>query len=107
VLRELGRPEADNVYALMADYRADRPVPSSILLEGMKELFDRVEEIAVGRILLLNHGGSPAHLAIVVGEGRIVNSAVGSVVKERPIEVLFHKNPLHSVWRVRSLRLGR
>lgn len=100
VLRELGRPEADSVYALMADYRADRPVPAATLFEGMAALFDRVKDIAPGHILLLNHGGRPGHLAIVVGDGRIVNSAVGSVVKERPIEVLFHKNPLHSVWRV-------
>jgi hypothetical protein len=25
---------------------------------------------------------------------------IDSVVKERPLEVLFHKTPLHSVWRV-------
>jgi cell wall-associated NlpC family hydrolase len=100
VLRELGRPEADSVYGLMADYRADRPVPAATLLEGFERLFERADKLAPGHILLLNFGGRPGHMAIIVAEGRAVNSAVGSVVKERPFEVLFHKTPLHSIWRV-------
>jgi cell wall-associated NlpC family hydrolase len=100
VLREIGRPEGISFYAAVRGYRIDRPPPAALLLEGFERLFDRVSEIVPGCLLLLNFGGRPGHMAITVSEGRAVHSAIDSVVKERPLEVLFHKTPLHSVWRV-------
>lgn len=102
VLRELGRPEADSFYAAFRGYRADRPVPASLLLEGFANLFDRAETIAPGRLLLLNHAGKPGHMAIAVSGTRAVHAYPGrrSMVTERDLAVLFHKYPLHSIWRV-------
>jgi cell wall-associated NlpC family hydrolase len=104
VLRELERPEAESLYATMRGYRVDRPVPSSLLLEGFERLFDRTDELARGRLLLLNHAGQPGHMAISVGNDRAVHAFPGirSAVRERDLAVLFHKYPLHSVWKVRT-----
>lgn len=107
VMRELGRPEAESFYALFANYRVDRPVPSSLLIEGMQKLFDPADEIAPGRLLLLNHGGAPSHLAIATSGVRAVHAypgGRGARVRERDLAVLFHKFPLHSSWRVRRCR---
>lgn len=103
VARELDRPEGGNFYARLADYRADRPVPSDILLEGMAATFDRVSELKPGDVLLLKHGGKPGHLAIYVGGSRAVHAFPGrkSMVCDRDLRVLFHKFPLHSIWRWR------
>lgn len=105
VARELGRPEAASFYAALADYRVDRPVPALVLLEGMSALFDLVDGMEPGDVLLLKHGGRPGHLAIHVGNGRVVHAypAHHARVRERDLEVLFHKFELHSVWRWRVL----
>lgn len=105
IARELGRPEADSFYARFASYRADRPVPATLLIEGFSALFDRVGTIEPGDLLLLNYGNPPVnlgHMAIFVGNGRAVHSSVGSAVKSRELGVLFHKFPLHSIWRWRD-----
>jgi cell wall-associated NlpC family hydrolase len=101
VFRELGRPEADSFYATFSNYRVDRPVPSDLLVEGMGKLFDRVEAMEPGDILLLKHNAHPGHMAIFVGDGRAVHACIRSKVKSRELAVLFHKFPLHSVWRCR------
>jgi cell wall-associated NlpC family hydrolase len=104
VFRELGRPEAESFYATFSSYRADRPVPSGLLVEGFSSLFNRVQEMKAGDILLLNYMGRPAHMAIYVGDGRAVHGyhgRNGSGVRNRPVEVLLHNFPLHSVWRCR------
>ena len=106
VFRELGRPEAESFYATFSSYRADRPVPSALLVEGFGKLFKRTDQIKPGHILLLNHAGRPGHIAIAIGNGRAVHAYPrgNAMVKDRPIEVLTHKFPLHSVWRVKKCR---
>lgn len=101
VMRELGRPEANSFYAAFGNYRVDRPVPASLLVEGFSALFDRVEVMEPGDFLLLNYHGHPAHMAIYVGGDRAVHACIRSSVKSRELGVLFHKFPLHSVWRCR------
>jgi cell wall-associated NlpC family hydrolase len=105
VFRELGLPEADSYYAAFSSYRVDRPVPAGLLLQGFEKLFDRVDAAAAaaGDILLLKFAGAPAHMAIHVGNGRAVHAYHGHCgrVRERDLAVLFHKFPLHSVWRTR------
>lgn len=108
IASELGRTEADSLYAAFADYRADRPVPGKLLIEGFSALFDKADKLAPvepGDVLLLNYYGRPAHMAIAVGGGRAVHAYPGrrSAVAERDLAVLFHKYPLHSIWRWREL----
>jgi cell wall-associated NlpC family hydrolase len=104
VARELGRPEADSFYALFANYRVDRPVPSDLLLEGMAALFDQVQHMGRDDVLLCNHQGHPAHMAIYLGDGRAIHAwhGLNAKVRDRDVGVLFHKFPLHSVWRWRT-----
>lgn len=106
VARELGRAEADSLYAAVTDYRVDRPVPTAFLIEGVEALFDRVTDMRAGDVLLLNHAGRPGHLAIYVGDDRIVHAFPGvkAKVSERDLRVLTHKFPLHSIWRWRPTR---
>lgn len=101
VARELGRKEADSFYAIVSGYRVDRPVPSDLILEGFEKTFARADEIKPGYVLLLKHGGKPGHMAIALGNGRCVHAFPGrkSRVCERDLAVLFHKFPLHSIWR--------
>jgi cell wall-associated NlpC family hydrolase len=84
-------------------------VPAELLLEGFENLFERVGSAEAdiarpGDVLLLKYG-NPAvnlgHMAIYVGRGRAVHAYPGrrEQVSERDLAVLFHKHPLHSVWR--------
>jgi len=100
VARELGRPEAETLYASFSGYRADRSVPSTVLLEGMAATFDPAAKIEPGCVLLLKHGGKPAHLAIATSEGKAVHARASGreIVRETALEALFHLHPLHSVW---------
>jgi cell wall-associated NlpC family hydrolase len=104
VARELGRPEAASVYATFAQHRADRPVDAAFLVEGMAALFDRADSIEPGDVLLLKHDGQPRHMAIAVGGGRVIHALPGttSSVRERPLDVVTHRFPLHSIWRWRT-----
>lgn len=106
VARELGRPEAESFYATFANYRADRAVPSDLLLEGMKATFNRVDEIRPGDVLLLNFRGRPGHLAIATFDRKAVHTQISSRawVKETTLDALFHFYPLHSVWRWRRAK---
>jgi cell wall-associated NlpC family hydrolase len=104
VFRELGRPEAESFYATFSNYRVDRPVPAALLAEGFEKLFRRVETLNPGDIMLLKHAGQPGHMAVFVGGDRAVHAypgAHGASVKSRPLEVLLHKFPLHSIWRAK------
>jgi cell wall-associated NlpC family hydrolase len=106
VAKELGRAEAESFYATFGGYRADRPVPSKLLVEGFSKLFRRVKTMKPGDVLLLKHGGRAGHMAIFVGNDRAVHAYPGirASVKERDLRVLFHKFPLHSIWRFRPCR---
>jgi cell wall-associated NlpC family hydrolase len=104
VARELGRKEAESFYATFSSYRPERPIPSALLVEGMAKVFKRVAEPKAGDVLLLKVHGAPAHLAIVLDNGRAVHahgSGPREAVKETRLEVLLKIFPLHSAWRWR------
>jgi NlpC/P60 family putative phage cell wall peptidase len=105
VARELGFPEAESLYAKVADYSPTRPVPSALLKEGIAAIFDPVEEMQPGDILLLKVGGRPSHIAIYSGEGRAIHAQIGpkNWVKEASLRALLKKFPMDSVWRWRCL----
>jgi hypothetical protein len=44
VARELGLKEAESFYATFSSYRPDKPVPVSLLKEGMAAVFDQADE---------------------------------------------------------------
>lgn len=101
---ELGFPEAGSEYATTTSYSLTKRhgVPSDRLVEGFSALFDRVEDMERGDILLLKWSGSVAHIAVFAGDGRAWSSLPGSGVRCRRLEVLLAKFPLHSVWRWRD-----
>ena len=103
VARELGFPEAESLYARVADYSPTRPVPSALLKEGFAAIFDPVSEPELGDILLVKLGGKPSHIAIYSGEGRVIHAQIGpkNWVKETRLAALLKKCPLDSVWRWR------
>lgn len=105
VARELGFPEAESLYAKVADYAGDRPVPSALLKEGFAAIFDPVEELQPGDVLLLKVGSKPAHIAIVSSDTRVIH-AQGSGdkewVKETRRAALLKLCPLDSAWRWRD-----
>lgn len=103
IARDLGFPEAQSVYALTTDYDLGKRhgLPHRTLLEGMQALFDRVDEIRPGRLLLLKVRGQPAHLAIASRtEGRAWHAQIdpNPFVKEASIRSLTKMFPLHSIW---------
>jgi cell wall-associated NlpC family hydrolase len=104
VARELGFPEADSLYANMADYSPNRPVDGKLLKRGLSEVFDPVEDMRPGDVLLLKIGRNPSHLAIYVGDGKAVHAQIGSKdwVKEASLRSLLKMFPLDSVWRWRD-----
>lgn len=106
VARELGFPEAESLYARVADYSPTRPVPSALLKEGFAAIFDPVsiDGIEPGDVLLVKHGGRPSHIAIYSGGGRAIHAQIGPKdwVKETRLAALLKKCPLDSVWRWRS-----
>jgi cell wall-associated NlpC family hydrolase len=105
VAKALDYPEAASFYAQYATYRKFRPAPSAMLVEGMADLFDRVDEPEEGDILLLNVSGKPQHLAIYVGGGRVVHAhgeGEAKRVREISYRSLVELYPLHSIWRWRD-----
>lgn len=106
VARELGRPEAASFYGLFVHYRGDRPVPVTLLRQGLAELFDRVDgALQDGDILLLKMRGKAQHLAIVTGGGAKAvhaDAANGGRVRERRLEALLKVCPMASAWRWRG-----
>jgi cell wall-associated NlpC family hydrolase len=107
VARELGFPEAESLYAQVADYSPKRPVPSALLKEGFAAIFDSVEGGMIpGDVLLVKLGGKPCHIAIYSGDGRAIHAQIGPKdwVKETRLEALLKLFPLDSVWRWRDGR---
>lgn len=111
VARELGFPEAESLYAQVADYSQDRPVPSALLKEGFASIFDPVEDLRPGDILLLKIGWpvprAAGHIAIV---GEDVSRAIHAKgdgdkawVKETRLAALLKMCPLDSAWRWRDV----
>lgn len=106
VARELGYPEADSLYAHVADYAPERPVPTSLLKEGLAAVFDPVSDMRAGDVLLLRiRQGAPAgHLAIVASVDTAIHAQIGSKdwVKETKLRALLALCPLVSIWRWRD-----
>lgn len=107
VARELGFPEAESTYALFRGYDLSKKtgLPHTYLLEGMAALFDRVEDIRPGDLLLFSVRGKPSHLAIASrNEGRAWHAQIdpNPFVKEASLRALMRMFVLHSVWRWRD-----
>jgi cell wall-associated NlpC family hydrolase len=104
VARELGFPEAESLYAKVSDYSPTRPVPSALLKQGFAEIFDPVDEIQLGDVLLLKIGGKASHIAIVSADDRAIHAQIGSKdwVKEASLRPLLKMFPLDSAWRWRE-----
>lgn len=103
VARDLGFSEAQSVYAVTTEYDLTRPghLPHKRLLEGFEALFDRVDAIKPGRLLLLKVGSQPAHVAIASRrEGYAWHAQIqpNPFVKEASIRSLLKIFPLHSIW---------
>jgi hypothetical protein len=121
IARDLGFPEAQSVYALTRDYDLTRKngLPHKMLLEGMRALFDPVEEARVegtragarivgvipGDVLLLKWSMVPAHLAIVSRKDGFAWHAQiepNDFVKEASVRSLLSRFPFHSAYRWRD-----
>lgn len=104
--RELGYPEAESLYAKVADYAVDRPVPSALLKEGLAAIFDPAADMLPGDVLLLKMSklGPAGHIAIVTSPDTAVHAQIGSKdwVKETKLRALLSICPLVSVWRWRD-----
>lgn len=102
VARELGLPEAQSLYAQMADYRRGH-VDAQLLQVGLADVFDKLPAgtpPAPGDVLLLVMGGKPQHLAIAVGGGQVVVARAPSArVRLTDLAALLRILKLHSVWR--------
>ena len=107
VARELGRPEADSLFARKADYREGR-IDTQLLRGGLAALFDRVSGAQRGDIMLLLIGGLPQHLAFVVDAdlagqpSAMIQCTVGGRLGVRERRVL-PQDRIDSVWRWREL----
>jgi hypothetical protein len=102
--RELGWPEAETFYAQFVDYDLRKGIPHETLVEGMSRIFDRVDEPAVGDILLCNWMRRPGHMAVFGGATAIHTQINGKAyVKETAMRVLTAVYPIHSIWRWREL----
>lgn len=103
IARDLGFPEAQSFYAVTRGYDLTRRagLPHQLLLEGMEALFERVEEIRPGRLLLLKWNRRPAHIAIASRrEGFAWHAQIepNPFVKEASLRSLTKMFPLHSIW---------
>lgn len=110
VARELGFPEAESLYAKVADYSDSKPVPSALMKEGMASIFDPVTELQPGDVLLLKIGfpvpRHAGHFAIVSSDPKRAIHARGSgqreMVKLTRLAALLQVFPLDSAWRWRN-----
>lgn len=105
--RELGFPEANSIYAMMADYSPRKPVDTKLMTEGMERLFDRLPastDLRRGDILQVKMKGRPQHLAGVTeagADGKVVHVQIGPKdwVKETRLDVFLRAYPLFAVYR--------
>lgn len=112
VARELGRPEAANVYALDDTFRPDRRVPVKYLKQGLEETFEVLPAgtpFTNGMVLLVRVRGLAQHILIVTDDGdRAVHADgwVGMRVRERSLASLLRMFPLDSAYMWRELASG-
>lgn len=72
IAREAGLPEAASAEALMnGDYKGR--VPTGELKRGLARLFDKVDYPQPGDLLLIRFRGKAQHLAMYLGEGKIIH----------------------------------
>lgn len=99
-----GRPEADSVEALAADYGDWRPVDANRLRSGLARLFDRVTDRQPGDILLVRLAGKSQHLAIAAPKdgkpSRVIETLNVGPMRVRP----FRRSDaeIDSIWRWRE-----
>ncbi len=106
VAASCGRPEADSIEALAANY--GKVVDARRLKTGLARLFDRARDCAPGDVLLMTLGNKPQHLAIVVAAAggvplRLVHchAGVGSV-RSVPAGTML-RDTIDSIWRWRAI----
>lgn len=72
IARNAGLPEGQSPEALMiGDYRGR--VPTGELRRGLLHLFDKVDEAQPGDVLLIKFRGKPQHLALYLGDERMIH----------------------------------
>ncbi len=72
IARGIGRPEADCVEASLVQDHHGR-VPVGQMRQALVRLFDKVPIAEPADILLMRVGGKPQHLAMYMGEGRMIH----------------------------------
>lgn len=107
IARDLGFPEAANVYALDIGYDlgSRRGLPHARLVEGFDSIFERTDEIVPGGPLLLKWGGLPGHIAIASRrEGYAWHAQIepNAFVKEASQRSLLKMFPLFQAYRWRD-----
>lgn len=75
VARLVGHPAAEAAEAAFVGYRDRADV--GLLSRTLAALFDRSREMRPGDVLQLKVGGRPQHLAIYLGDGRMIHTARG------------------------------
>lgn len=107
VARELGRPEADSLFARKADYREGQ-IDTRLLRQGLTDALDEVEEAKSGDVLLLRIGGLAQHLAICVSADvagvptAMIQCTIGGRLGVRERRIL-PQDRIASIWRWRPL----
>lgn len=102
VARACKRAEADSVEALAGDYGAI--VPVNRLRAGLARLFDRVEDIQPGDVLLLKVGGQAQHLGLAAPiEGQPSRTIQAYHTGPRAVVAIRQpRDTIDSVWRWRD-----
>jgi len=100
VARELGLPEAESSYARMSNYAR---VDTRLLREGLRELFDPATDMQPADVLLLNVRGKAQHLALYMGDGRMMHASPGcDCVLDVPMGQVW-RTAIDSIWAWRGL----
>lgn len=117
VAAELGFPEARSLYAEMMAYSPRQPVPSTLLKQGLADVFDPVEFVRANPVLALRAGDvllgrielKAAHLGIFDGDRKVIHADPDSKGKVRltSLAVWLEFYPLDSAWRWRELGGGQ
>lgn len=105
VAREYGRPEANEIEALVVGY--SRRIDEAELLAGLDRLFDRLPdgtEPEANDIIAFRIKGKVQHLALCPEPGRMIHAYSGdpACVVEVPLR-LFWKRRIAGVWRWRDV----
>jgi hypothetical protein len=98
--RELGRPEADSFYATFRQLPRRSSGAGGAAARGLRGAVRPGRNTQPGDMLLLKHAGSPGTWRSLSATARSTPIRARRKRQERAeLEVLFHKFPLHSIWR--------